>query len=399
LEFEQTTKYIEEITRFFPLLDLVSKQLRESGALQGVRLAWHCHLTEQTAIAVKAATDAGARVFLSECNSATTSDGAKAVMEGFGAQVFCGPNAIDDSLSCAPQLLSDTGLGLIESYLRAQKEGEVGSVIGAQEITTSGIFALDRLVDDGLKPAMPILNINAGQLKERIENYHAVGQGVVEGLARLIGRSLTGSRALVVGYGAVGSGAAHYLRRDGLNTTVSEEDPVRRLIAHYDGFATVGSLDHLSGQLTDFDLLVTATGKKGLLNGRHWAFMKDGVVVLNVGHWREELDLKALKRLSKERVRLNENLEKFVLFDSGELSERKIYVLTDGDPVNVVLLTGSPEPTLIHLSTELLALGFLSQNAQSLKPGKQSLPGSIEREVAKLCLNALGKGDLEPTCD
>ena len=399
MELEESRKYIEEITRFFPLLDLVSKNLRESGALKDIRLGWHCHLTEQTAVAVKAAIDAGAKVFLSECNGATTSDGAKFVMESLGARVFCGPNAIADLLLFAPQVLSDTGLVLIESYLRAQKEGEIGSVLGAQEITTSGIRALDRLMDEGLRPAIPIVDINAGLLKERIENYHAVGQGVVEALARLIGRSMTGSCALVVGYGAVGSGVAHYLRRDGLNTTVSEGDPVRRLIAHYDGFATVDWLDRLSGRLADFDLIVTATGKKGLLGGDHWVRMKDGAVVANVGHWREELDLEALEKLSKGRVRLNENLERFVLPDSGAISERKIYVLTDGDPVNVVLLTGSPEPTLIHLSTELLALGFLSQNANSLKPGKQSLPGSIEREVAKLCLNALGKGDLKRACD
>ncbi len=399
MDLEQSRKYIEEITRFFPLLDLVSKKLKETGALQDIRLGWHCHLTEQTAVAVKAATDAGARVLLSECNPATTSDGAKSIMESYGARVFCGPNAIADLLSFEPQVLSDTGLVLIENYLRAQKVGEIGSVLAAQEITTSGIATLDRLIDEGVKLAIPLLDINAGLLKERIENYHAVGQGVVEGLARLIGRSMTGACALVVGYGAVGSGVAHYLRRDGLNTTVCEGDPVRRLIAHYDGFATFGSLDHSVPQLAHFDLIVTATGKRGLLGGNHWATMKDGVVVANVGHWREELDLEALAKLSKGHVRLNEHLERFVLSDSGQASERKIYVLTDGDPVNVVLLTGSPEPTLIHLSTELLALGFLSQNAHLLKPGKQSLPGSIEREVARLCLHAIGKADLKRGCD
>jgi len=53
------------------------------------------------------------------------------------------------------------------------------------------------------------------------------------------------------------------------------------------------------------------------------------------------------------------------------------------------LLTGSVEPTIIHLATEIMTLAYLKQSAASLKAGENALPYAVERAVSLLALHVL----------
>lgn len=367
--------------RFFPLMEHAAAALASDRTLSAVRVGWHCHLTWLTALAAQALTSAGAEIFASECNPDTTERGAVEFMQELGVHVFLGGDGPAGVLSGKPYVISDTGLTLTSCYLESMSF----PLAGACEITTSGIA---RLRARGAVP-LPVVNINDGQLKTLIENFHGVGNGVIDALFRLTGKMWAGRAAAVVGYGRVGAGVARYLKGSGACVRVVERDPVRQLAAHYDGFV----LDTLERALADCCLVVTATGQAGVLGARHWQLAADGLLVLNVGHWPDEVDYHALRAMAVTTRRLSTHLEEFTLPEAAGRGFKTVLLAAGGSPVNVALLSGSPEPTLIHLTTELLCLSYLvaaARQGTALPHGEMAVPAEVERRSALLALAALG---------
>ncbi len=370
---------ITKIACFFPILDELESHLSKHGKLAGVTIGWHCHLTSLTAISAKVILNAGAKLFLSECNPATTDQLSVEYMKALGAHVYLGENSCKQALEANPQVISDTGFVLLENYLLHSKNA---SVVGACEITTSGVT---RMREKHVAIQIPVININAGRLKTYIENYHGVGDGVIESLAKLTGRSWAGRKATVVGYGQVGAGVAHYLARVGVQVSVCESDAVKSLIAHYDGFPSVT----LADALCQSDLLVTATGTHKLFKAEHWLKAKDQLLVMNVGHWPDEVSPEILTELSSSVKAVSEHLNEYTIDDNG--STRRIFLATGGSPVNVAMLTGSPEPTVLHLATEILCMDYIVRVGKELPKGEVAIPNEIEDCASKLALKAIHK--------
>lgn len=362
--------------REFPIFKELESHLKEIGKLNNVKVGWHCHLTAITAVAAKCLTASGVELYLSECTPATTEGSAVEQMRLDGATIHLGPDSPKRVLEHDPSIISDTGLVLTETYLAASKERS-SSFYGASEITGSGISRLRRIE----RIELPVINLNDGVIKSKIENFHGVGDGLVEALALVSKRSFIEETATVVGYGQVGAGAAHYLKRNGVNVKIAETDPVRALLAHYDGY-TLGSLED---GLFSGSLLVTATGKKFLISEELWQNARNDLTVVNLGHWQEEPNLEALEKVSKHQEKLSKAISTYTLEKTGN----KVHVYTGGAPANVALLTGSIEPTLLHLATEILTMDYLVEEGQNLAPGEQPLPYKLEKEVSRLALRAL----------
>ena len=382
------TSLEEELERYafsFPILDKLTEYFASQGRLEGKKIGWHCHLTGLTAAAARVLLGAGAKLFVSECTAATTDWAAVTYMKQLGASVYQGADSPRKVLDNRPLVISDTGFVLSSEYL---KDVEVGNqyVFAGCEITTSGIHRLRQVATLPL----PILNINDGELKALIENYHGVGDGVLEALFRLTWRVWAGRAVAVVGYGRVGAGVANYLRRTGATVFVVEMDPIRQLVAHYDGF---GLLD-LPEALAGCELTVTATGSKAVINAADLAFVRDGAVLMNVGHWAEEIDVAAIRQSAQAQRTVAKHLEEYTLADGN--GSKKIFVIAAGGPANVVLLSGSPEPTLIHLTTELLCMNFLATQQEQgsvLQSGEHPVPREVERQASILALRCLGRSD------
>ncbi len=369
---------LPELMELFPLMEGLGKYLQEDDSLRGVKIGWHCHLTQLTLMTAEALAQGGAKLFLSEVNPATTDDDAVQGIKDLGAKVFLGETGPAKVLAESPQLLTDTGFVIIDKYLNMPITERPKSVVAASEITTSGVEKLRRVKDLPL----PVININAGLLKARIENFHGVGDGVVDLLRRLTGRSLSGLHSVVVGYGAVGAGVAFHLRKEGGIVNVVESDPVRRLIAHFDGF----SVNDLLTALRTADVVVTATGRRQIIGETHWHAAKNGAIFLNVGHWPDELDLDSLRKMATKVDDLELKTQRFHI--KSEAAKR-VYVVADGNPANIVLLTGSVEPTLIHLATEALCLSYLAKHGASLAHGEHLVPYEVEQNSSVLALEAL----------
>ncbi len=382
LSFEKSDLF-KRASIFFPLMERTQEYLKERGNLRGVRLGWHCHLTALTALAAKALVAAGCQVIVSECNPATSDQLAIDYMKELGVKTFSGyDGSLDDALKEEMDVISDTGFVLLERRLSIGTTGGSVNLAGACEITTSGITRLR--AHEPIE--IPVININEGELKSTIENFHGVGDGVLEVVRMLTGCSCQGQKVAVVGYGRVGAGAAHYLSRAGALVTIVEPDPVRQLIAHFDGFNAAALRDALQAS----SILVTATGRENLLTVEDWLCAKDGLMVINIGHWKEELGLDSLRDACKHVTQITKDVDRYVL-DSSDGEEVSLYVATQGNPANVALLTGSIEPTLIHLATELLSLEYLIINRGNLESGEQPVPREVECSAAELAIATISR--------
>ncbi|MBU6450453.1 MAG: adenosylhomocysteinase [Cyanobacteria bacterium REEB67] len=369
----------------FDLLERVGEVLKERGNLANRSIAWHCHLTTLTYAAARAVVEAGGRLYISECNAATTKQSALSGLKDLGVPFYTGAHAAVKVLAHKPEIISDTGFVLTETYLRSGGGAPGAGISAACETTADGI---GRLRDLRAMAALniPVININEGELKSAIDNFHRVGDGLIEALQIATGReSLPGNLIVVVGYGRVGSGCAQYLKGIGAQVKVIEADPLRALKAHYDGFAVTSRLEALAKA----EVVVTATGRPGLWQENFFEEARDGMVVINVGHDREEVAPALWEKKAKKIEVVNEVLKRYT-FDSNRSGEKCLYLATGGNPANIALLTGSFEPTYIHLATELLTWEYLFQEAENLPAGELTLPRRVEEEVSSLALQALG---------
>ncbi len=377
-EFENSALF-REATTTFPLMAQLSNHLRELGTFNGARIGWNCHLTGLTALAVAALVENGCQLFMSECNPETTDPQSVDYMRYLGVSIFFGLDRFDCLLEQRPSVISDTGFDLL-THLLSSGGCEAGTVIGANEITTSGITRLRN--HEGLP--IPVINVNDSSIKNNIENFHGVGQGVVEALTILFGEERAKREATVVGYGQVGRGVAYYLRGQHMHVRIIESDPVRSLMAHYDGF----DLSTFEKALPVTDFLVTCTGVKDLIPERLWVSAKDGLCIINAGHWSDEVSADRLRELARSVTVPRQHLEQLEIV-AADGAVKTLYLACGGNPANVVLLTGSIEPTLLHLSTEILCMEFLLRQAERLPRGELPVPPAIEKTVAALALRSL----------
>jgi S-adenosylhomocysteine hydrolase len=71
-----------------PVMPLLAEHLKREGSVEGKKIGWHCHLTEITAAAVLPLIEAGAQLFLCECNPETTNQDSVEYMRSLGAKVY-----------------------------------------------------------------------------------------------------------------------------------------------------------------------------------------------------------------------------------------------------------------------------------------------------------------------
>jgi adenosylhomocysteinase len=198
-------------------------------------------------------------------------------------------------------------------------------------------------------------------------------------VALITGMHLAGRRVAVVGYGPVGRGLANYAKAAGMAVEVCEEDPVRRLFAHYDGFPTPS----LHDALPRMGVVVTATGREHTVTLDHVLHARDGLVLVNAGQGGREIDVDGIRRAARGEDHVAGQITRYEL-ENG----RRINVLGDGYPLNIVLNSGSPEPVLLHFAVLGLTLEWLV-GGPVVRPGEVLVTDDIENRAAQLALDAL----------
>ncbi|WP_288493771.1 adenosylhomocysteinase [Paracidovorax oryzae] len=159
----------------------------------------------------------------------------------------------------------DTG-GYFSNILAALKKAFPSQLVGIVEDTENGHQKYDAALRSiraggGAMFPCPVMSVARSKLKEP-EDF-LVGQAITfsaEALLRELGNILTGRRALVLGYGKIGSSIARHLHAKGVRVDVYDTNPVRQVLALAHGYHT-GPKHEL---LRSSELVFCATGNRSI---------------------------------------------------------------------------------------------------------------------------------------
>jgi adenosylhomocysteinase len=193
---------------------------------------------------------------------------------------------------------------------------------------------------------------------------------------------LAGKRVTVCGYGDVGKGTAASFKGAGSIVTVTEIDPICALQAAMDGF----EVKKLETVVANSDIVITTTGNKDIIQGRHFEAMKDKVIVCNIGHFDNEIDM---AWLNKNHGNTKDTIKPQV--DKYNIDGKDIIILAEGRLVNLGCATGHPSFVMSNSFTnQTLAQIELWNNLDAYGNDVYMLPKHLDEKVAKLHLAKIG---------
>ena len=380
---------IEWAAQQMPVLNLIRKRFGKKKPLRGIRIGACLHVTAETANLMLALKAGGASTFLCASNPLSTQDEvAASLVKDYHLPVFAvkGENNktyykhINKVLDSQPAITMDDGADLI-SNIHSKRKSLAKGVLGGTEETTTGVIRLRSLEKKGLLK-FPLIAVNDTPTKHFFDNRYGTGQSTVDGILRATNILLAGSTVVVCGYGWCGRGVASRAKGMGAKVIVTETDPLKALEATMDGHPVM-PLKKAAGQ---GDLFITVTGDIGVIRKEHFRLMKDGAIVANAGHFNVEIDLKALKQLSRKKRKIRGFIEEYTLANG-----RRINLLGEGRLINLAAAEGHPASVMdMSFANQALSAEFLTRQGQNLDKRVHAVPSSIDKEISRLKLKALG---------
>src|SRR3982751_3468189 len=289
---------IEWAEREMPVLRLIRERFSAEQPLRGIKLVACAHVTTETANLVRALQAGGADAVLIASNPLSTQDDvAASLVSDWGVPVYAIKGETTETynrhvrtaLDFHPQLIIDDGSDVVATLLK-ERGDQQKDIIGTTEETTTGIVRLEAMEKAGVL-SFPSIAVNNAQTKHFFDNRYGTGQSTLDGIIRATNILLAGRTIVVVGYGWCGKGVALRARGMGSNVIVAEIDPIKAVEAVMDGFRVLPMKD--ASRIGD--IFVTVTGNRHVIDGEHFANMKDGAIVCNSGHFDLELNLVALR--------------------------------------------------------------------------------------------------------
>lgn len=378
-------------------LNALKRSRLDDGSLRGRRIALAIHLEAKTAYLAWLFQEAGAEVTVTGSNPFSTQDDVAAALVKRGLRVHAlhGVDAATfdrhllQTLDSRPEFIVDDGAELV-ARLHQHRPQLLPGVRGASEETTSGIIRLQAMQREGALK-IPVIAANDARCKQLFDNRYGTGQSTLTAVMSATNLLIAGKTTVVAGYGWTGRGLAFYARGFGARVIVVEVDPVKALEALADGFAVMS----LAEAAPLGDLFLTATGSIGVLRREHFERMKDGALLANAGNYAHEIDVPALRQLAREQREVRRHVTEYVLRDG-----RRLHLLAQGALVNIVASDGHPVEIMdLSFSVQALAVHYLAQHADELKPGVVPLPDEIDFAIARTRLELLGVQLEKPTAE
>ena len=374
-----------------PGLMSLREEYGDTQPLKGARIAGCLHMTIQTAVLIETLQVLGAEVTWSSCNIFSTQDQAAAAIAATGTPVYAWKGMNEEEFDwCIEQtlffgedkkplnMILDDGGDLTNMVLDRYPELAAG-INGLSEETTTGVHRLYERVKNGTLP-MPAININDSVTKSKFDNKYGCKESAVDAIRRATDIMLAGKRVTVCGYGDVGKGTAASFKGAGSIVTVTEIDPICALQAAMDGF----EVKKLETVVANSDIIITTTGNKGIVRGEHFEAMKDKVIVANIGHFDNEIDVPYLNANS-EKVEIKPQVDKY------NINGNDIILLAEGRLVNLGCATGHPSFVMSNSFTnQTLAQIELWNNAKAYGNKVYMLPKQLDEKVAFLHLAKIG---------
>ncbi|MBD2740789.1 adenosylhomocysteinase [Coleofasciculus sp. FACHB-1120] len=380
---------IEWAGREMPVLKQIRDRFAQEKPLAGIRLVACCHVTTETAHLAIALKAAGADALLIASNPLSTQDDvAASLVADHGIPVFAikGEDAetytrhVQIALDHKPNIIIDDGSDVVATLIQ-ERQHQIADLIGTTEETTTGIVRLRAMFKDGVL-TFPAINVNDADTKHFFDNRYGTGQSTLDGIIRATNVLLAGKTIVVAGYGWCGKGTALRARGMGGNVIVTEIDPTKAIEAVMDGFRVLPMAE--AAPLGD--LFITVTGNKHVIRAEHFDVMKDGAMVCNSGHFDIEIDLKSLGAKATE-VKEARNFTQEYRLQNG----KSVIVLGEGRLINLAAAEGHPSAVMdMSFANQALACEHLVKNKGKLEPGLHSIPVEVDKEIARLKLQAMG---------
>jgi adenosylhomocysteinase len=379
----------EWAARDMPVLRLVGARFAKEKPLRGITVGACLHVTTETANLMITLKEGGARSVLCASNPLSTQDDvAAALVRLHGIPVFAIKGEdhatyyrhIHEVLDREPEITMDDGADLV-SILHGKRRAQAKIVRGGTEETTTGVIRLRSLERKGLL-RFPIVAVNDAQTKHLFDNRYGTGQSTMDGVIRATNKLIAGSRFVVAGYGWCGRGLAERARGLGAHVIVTEVDPLKALQALMDGFEVMSMAEASRAG----DIFVTVTGNTSVIRREHFLKMRDGAMVANSGHFNVEIDIPALRKLSVKTRKIRDFVEEFTL-----RNKKRIYLIADGRLVNLASAEGHPASVMdMSFANQALACEYIAKHANALEKKVYVMPEAIDRQIARLKLNAVG---------
>ncbi|MEC8603878.1 MAG: adenosylhomocysteinase [Bacteroidota bacterium] len=376
-----------------PGLMSLREEYVDKKPLKGARIAGCLHMTIQTAVLIETLVELGAEVTWSSCNIFSTQDHAAAAIAAAGVPVFAWKGMNDAEFDwCIEQticgfedgkplnLILDDGGDLTNMVLDNYPE-LVKDIKGLSEETTTGVHRLYERVKNNTLP-IPAINVNDSVTKSKFDNKYGCKESLVDAIRRATDVMMAGKVAVVAGYGDVGKGSAASLQGAGARVIVTEIDPICALQAAMDGFA----VQKMDNAVQNADIVVTTTGNKDIVVGKHFKKMKDKTIVCNIGHFDNEIDVSWLDdNYGSSKVTLKPQV------DIYDVDGNEIILLAEGRLVNLGCATGHPSFVMSNSFTnQTLAQLELWKNSDNYSNEVYMLPKHLDEMVARLHLKKIG---------
>ncbi len=377
------------VRNFMPVLNRIRDDYEREKPFAGYKVAICLHLEAKTGYLAMVLKAGGADVTVTASNPLSTQDDVVAALVENGIRAYARHGADEkeyrrhhhETLRHKPNLIIDDGGDLL-SLLHTDYAEDISGVIGGCEETTTGLIRLRAMEKENVLK-VPVYAVNDAAMKHLFDNRYGTGQSVWDGIMNTTNLIIAGKNVVVSGYGWCGKGVALRAKGLGARVIVTEIDPIKANEALLDGFEAMT----MSEAAPRGDIFVTVTGNKDVINKKHLEVMKDGAVLSNAGHFDVEISKPALCECAVSVRKIKPNIEEFVMSDG-----RKIFLLAEGRLVNLASGNGHPVEIMdLSFAIQALSLFHLLKNRNDIRPGVIPVPKEIDRMVAGLRLEALGR--------
>jgi adenosylhomocysteinase len=365
-----------------PVLLGIRNRFLETEPLRGTRVAIVFHLTKEAGCLALTLQAAGAEICFVPSKTATiephvteelTSARIEVVRAGSEEERAEGLREVP---AFAPHMIVDNS----DLFTLWHTLSEPPPLLCASVHSRGACDIVERHWQSHCRLLFPVLAVGSSPIKLELESTHGTGQSVVTALIQTTGLQLGGKNVVVVGYGNVGSGVAHFARGLNARVCVVQNSAFRALKAVMDGFEVLP----LAKALARADVVITATGASGVLREEHFPLLRDGVFLGNVGR-AQEIDVSALSRVGKPVRQLDAHLTEY------RINHNRVVLIGDGHQFNHMAgCANSSEMMDLSLSLHALGLEHVWCKRPALSPAIHPVPAIVAESVARAKLDQLG---------
>lgn len=385
---EKGKEYISWASKQMPVLKQIKERFVKEKPLNGVKIAASLHITPETGNLLSVLKAGGAEIFLCGSNPLSTRDYITAALvkyekistfAKYGENINSYWENCDEVLSYNPNIIMDDGADLI-GYVHGNRKENLKNIIGAIEETTTGVIRIKNLEKKKLL-CFPVISANDACTKHLFDNRYGTGQSTIDGILRATNYLISGSTFVVCGYGWCGRGLSMRARGMGARVIVTEINHLKALEAVMDGFNVM----QINDAAKIGDIFVTVTGNKSIITKNDFIEMKDGAILANSGHFDIEIDLKSLKEISVNVVKIRNNMDEYTLING-----KRIIILGEGRLVNLAVAEGHPANVMdMSFAGQILATEYIHKNYKNLNNIVYTIPYETDYEIAKMKLTSL----------